>query len=66
MVAHLCNVCIFQEECSGEYPVLDCLDFDDGYEGPEYPDGDAYREYRRAELFGGNRWACMTNIAGYN
>jgi hypothetical protein len=50
---HLCDNCIFSGECSGdaEYPVLDCIDFDDGYEGPEYPDGDAYREYMNVSLF---------------
>ena len=67
MVVHLCVVCIFNEECpTTEYPVLNCVDFDDGYEGPEYPDGDAYREYRNAELFGGDKWVCMMNTAGYN
>jgi len=51
---HLCDSCIFQDECGGElarYPIQDCANFDDGYDGPEYPDGDAYREYRMAELF---------------
>jgi len=65
---HLCNVCIFQDECLGvaEYPVLNCVDFDDGYDGPEYPDGDAYREYmmaswgqRRAIGHEDESWVCQ-------
>ena len=54
-LVHLCEACIFSEECPGatEYPVLNCVDFDDGYEGPEYPDGDAYREWLQVTLRGG-------------
>lgn len=38
--AHLCDVCILRDSCPVvEFPVWDCGDFDDGYEGPEYPDG---------------------------
>ncbi len=43
---HLCNDCILVDECpyAKEFPVLDCDFFDDGYDGPEYYDGDAWRE----------------------
>ena len=53
-VCHLCQACKLSDECplAKMFPILDCQDFDDGYRGPEYPDGDAYWEYRGAELFG--------------
>ena len=53
-VVHLCDACMHVNECvfASDFPVLDCVDFDDGYSGPEYPDGDAYVEYVRASLFG--------------
>ena len=51
-IVHLCDVCIHIDECSGaaEFPVWDCEFFDDGYEGPEYYDGDAWREWQAATL----------------
>ena len=52
---HLCHTCIHKDTCEEvrEYPILDCPDFVDEYEGPEYYDGDAWREYMNVSLFGG-------------
>ena len=38
---HLCAICILREECpvvDKDFPNWNCADFDDGYDGPEYPD----------------------------
>ena len=46
-VCNLCDVCVLNDECQLMAAFPDCEGFRDGYEGPEYPDGDAYREWRR-------------------
>lgn len=53
MILHLCSDCIFCDVCDGadEYPVTGCVDFEDAYRGPEYPDGDAYQEWLSATFF---------------
>jgi hypothetical protein len=53
-ICHLCQDCKLSDECplARMFPIFDCQDFDDGYRGPEYPDGDAYREQMEAQLFG--------------
>lgn len=50
---HLCNFCIYYDECNSKAipQVVDCADFEDGYPGPEYPDGDAYQEWLSATFF---------------
>lgn len=43
----VCAACRLLPECKeGQaFPVWGCADFDDGYEGPEYPDADSWREW---------------------
>jgi len=50
-IIRLCDVCIHIDECpNAGVHVIGCDLFDDGYEGPEYPDGDAWREWLNATL----------------
>jgi len=39
-ICNLCDKCVWSDECvlTATFPVIECAEFDDGYEGPEYPD----------------------------
>lgn len=47
-VVHLCNDCMFWEDCERKFPVTECEMFVDNY--AEYYDGDAWREWLNATL----------------
>jgi len=49
----LCTICVYADECRllKVFPVMDCKEFNDGYEGPEYFDADAVREWREKVLY---------------
>jgi hypothetical protein len=56
IMEYLCNDCIFWDDCEKECPVTECEMFVDNYTGPEYYDGDAWREWLNATLgFGTGR-----------
>jgi hypothetical protein len=50
----LCSICQYADECTlpKVFPVMECAEFDDGYDGPEYYDADAVREWRDRVLYG--------------
>ena len=48
-MCHLCDECIWVDECimtDTTFPVFHCVLFDDGYDGPDYPDGDVGTEWQ--------------------
>lgn len=62
-IVSVCAACKNLDGCAlGQtFPVMGCKDWADGYEGPTYPDGDAYREIEMVVIYGNQR--ARTTIA---
>jgi len=62
-IVSVCTVCKNLDDCAlgKTFPVLGCEDWIDGYTGPTYPDGDAYREIEMVVIYGNQQ--VRTSIA---
>ena len=54
LIVSVCTVCENLDGCAlgKTFPTMGCNDWTDGYEGPTYPDGDAYREIEMVVIYG--------------
>jgi hypothetical protein len=56
-ICHLCEECIWAEGCvlTDAFPVWECSEFDDDYDGPDYPEGvpwQVHLEIAHYQLYG--------------